>query len=401
MTGTTNHRILLGITGGIAAYKSPDLVRRLRERGSSVRVVMTRAATRFITPLTLQAVSGHPVHTRLLDESAEAAMGHIELARWAERILVAPASADFLSRLVQGRADDLLCALCLATTAPVSVAPAMNRQMWAAAATRANVLTLLDRGVRFLGPDEGEQACGETGPGRMLAPEALAGQLLTPPGGALQGLRVLVTAGPTYEAIDPVRYLTNHSSGKMGYAVAQAAVESGAGVTLISGPTRLAPPPGLEFISVISAEDMAHEVMQRAKTCDIVIAVAAVADYRPAHAATRKMKKTAADLALTLTPTTDIVARVAALDAPPFVAGFAAETENLAENARGKLARKGLDLIAANDVSVPGSGFGSDENALTAFWPGGSRDLGRKAKALLAKDLVDLIAERFHARHPA
>ena len=402
MSRRPNHRIALGVAGGIAAYKSPDLVRRLRDRDFEVRVVLTAAAREFVAPLTFQAVSGNPVHCHLLDEEAEAGMGHIELARWADLVLVAPATANVIARLAHGFADDLLTTLCLATTAPLVLVPAMNRQMWQADATAANVLALLDRGVTILGPGEGDQACGEVGPGRMLEPEEIADRIAARfRGGALAGLRVLVTAGPTREALDPVRYLTNHSSGKMGYAVAAAAAEAGARVSLVSGPTALPAPSGVERIDVTSAEEMYAEVMARAARCDLFIAASAVADYRPAHFAERKIKKGDAPAALDLVRTPDILAGVAAMDGGPFTVGFAAETESVQANAEDKLARKGLDMIAANRVGVADRGFAGDRNALSVLWRGGGRELALAPKAELARDLIALVAERYRAERPA
>ena len=402
MSRLPNRRIVLGVAGGIAAYKAADLVRRLRDRDFEVRVVMTAAAREFVAPLTFQAVSSNPVHCDLLDEQAEAGMGHIELARWADLVLVAPATANVIARLAHGFADDLLTTLCLATEAPVVLAPAMNRQMWQAGATRANVLALLDRGVEMLGPAEGGQACGEIGPGRMLEPTEVAGRIAARfRGGALDGLGVLVTAGPTREALDPVRFLTNHSSGKMGYAVAGAAAEAGARVSLVSGPTALPAPPGVERIDVTSAGEMHAEVMARAAGRDVFIAAAAVADHRPAHRAERKIRKGDGPAAIELVRTPDILAAVAAMDGGPFTVGFAAETESVQAHARDKLERKGLDMIAANRVGLPDRGFASERNALSVLWPGGGRELDLAPKAELARRLIDLVAERYRAERPA
>ena len=403
MSRLPNRRIVLGVAGGIAAYKAADLVRRLRDRDFEVRVVMTAAAREFVAPLTFQALSSNPVHCALLDEQAEAGMGHIELARWADLVLVAPATANVLARLACGFADDLLTTVCLATTAPLVLAPAMNRQMWQASATRANVRLLLDRGVAMLGPGEGDQACGDVGPGRMLEPEEIAARTAVRfGGGALEGVEVLVTAGPTREALDPVRFLTNHSTGKMGYAVAAAAEEEGARVSLVSGPTMLPAPPGIDRIEVTSAEEMYAEVMARAARCDIFIAAAAVADYRPARCAEQKIKKGDGPAALDLVRTADIVAGVAAMGDRPFTVGFAAETESLEAHAKDKLQRKGLDMIAANRVGLPDRGFASERNALTVLWgDGGSRELGLAPKAELARSLIGLVAERYRAEHPA
>ena len=401
-----NRRIVLGVAGGIAAYKAADLVRRLREREFDVRVVMTASAREFVAPLTFQAVSSNPVHGDLLDEQAEAGMGHIELARWADLVLVAPATANVIARLAHGLADDLLTTLCLATTAPVVLAPAMNQQMWQARATRANVLALLDRGVSMLGPGEGDQACGEVGPGRMLEPDEIAARVATRVaarfrGGVLDGVEVLVTAGPTREALDPVRYLTNHSTGKMGYAVAAAAAEAGARVSLVSGPTALPAHPGVERIDVTSAEEMYAEVLARAARCDIFIAAAAVADYRPARVAEQKIKKGDGPRSVDFVRTPDIVAAVAAMDDGPFTVGFAAETESVRAHAQDKLERKGLDMIAANRVGLPDRGFASDRNALSVLWRDGARELDLAPKAELARSLVVLVAERYRAEHPA
>ena len=388
-------RILLGVTGGIAAYKSAELVRRLRDRGAEVQVVMTAGARQFVTPLTFQALSGRPVRTDLWDEAAEAAMGHIELARWADRVLIAPASADFLARLAHGLADDLLTTLCLATDAPLSVAPAMNRLMWANAATQANVALLRSRGVTVLGPAEGDQACGETGPGRMLEPAELL-DALAPQGAVnrvLAGLKVLITAGPTRERIDPVRFITNRSSGKMGFAVAEAAREAGAEVVLVSGPVNVATPPGVRRIDVETAEQMMNAVNEHVADTDIFIAAAAVSDYRPVQCASEKIKKTSDSLTLALSRTTDILATVAARTPRPFVVGFAAETQNVERNALAKLEGKRLDMIAANQVG-DNLAFDCEDNALTVYWPGGKQDLGHAPKRQLAAALVALIAER-------
>ncbi len=390
-----NKHILLGVTGSIAAYKAAELVRRLRESGAKVRVVLSAGGAEFVTPLTFQALSGNPVHSELLDTEAEAAMGHIELARWADAVVIAPASANLIARLAQGRADDLLAAVCLATEAPVAVAPAMNQQMWVNAATQDNLQQMRARGVHQFGPAEGDQACGETGLGRMLEAADIArhtAELFDT--GVLAGLRVLITAGPTQEAIDPVRYLSNRSSGRMGYAVAQAAAEAGARVTLISGPTALATPPRVERVDVRSAEDMHAVVLARAKDADIFIATAAVADYRPAAPTTQKIKKNADTLTLELIRNPDILADVAALANGPFTVGFAAETENLLEHAREKLASKNLAMIAANHVGE-GKGFETEENALSVIDADGITELPTATKSQLARKLVDLIAARF------
>ena len=406
MSNQANKRVLLGVSGGIAAYKSPDLVRRLRERGHEVRVVMTPAAQNFITPLSLQVVSGQAVHSTLLDEQAEAAMGHIELARWADVVLIAPATADIIARLAHGLADDLLSTLCLATEASIVLAPAMNHRMWVAAATQANVKTLRARGIRLLGPGSGDQACGEVGEGRMLEPAELAADLnaltLTATEEAgLAGLGVLITAGPTREAIDPVRYISNHSSGKMGYAVAAAARAAGASVILVSGPGDLPAPPGVERLQVESADQMRAAVLSRVEGCDIFIAAAAVADYRPARKSEQKIKKKDKTLEIALVRNVDILAEVASREHSPFTVGFAAETEKLEKHAREKLTRKRLDMIAANPVGGPSPGFGVDTNRLRVFWKDGEVDLGEASKTELAQQLVALVAERFREKHPA
>ncbi|MGK0674084.1 MAG: bifunctional phosphopantothenoylcysteine decarboxylase/phosphopantothenate--cysteine ligase CoaBC [Halothiobacillaceae bacterium] len=395
----TGKHILLGISGGIAAYKSCDLVRRLRDAGTKVRVVMTEGATHFVTPLTLQALSGHTVRTSLWDETAEAAMGHIELARWADAILIAPASADVLARLAAGMAHDLLTTLCLASEAPLFLAPAMNRVMWAHPATQANVQTLAARGVMFFGPASGGQACGENGEGRMLEPVELVARLaehLAPPRHELAGKRVVVTAGPTREAIDPVRYISNRSSGRMGYALAEAAREAGAEVVLISGPTALPTPKGVTRINVETALQMHDAVMAR-MPCDIFIGTAAVADYRPLEAAPEKIKKDAEQLTITLVKNPDIVSEVAALPERPLVVGFAAETEHVLEHARDKLVRKKLDLIAANRVGE-GLAFDQADNALTVLWNGGQVELPQTGKLQLARQLIELIIQRIQCR---
>lgn len=389
----TNKRILLGVTGGIAAYKSADLVRRLREAGAEVRVVMTRAACEFITPLTLQAVSGNPVHRDLLDAETETAMGHIELARWADAIVVAPASADFIARLTHGRADDLLAALCLATDAPIAVAPAMNRLMWTNAATQENVATIMRRGVRVFGPGEGDQACGETGPGRMLEPVdivARVSELFET--GSLAGRTVLITAGPTFEALDPVRGLTNRSSGKMGYALAEAARDAGARVTLVTGPVALTPPDRVETVSVTGAEEMFEAVMARAPEKDIFIGVAAVADYRPAKASGHKIKKDSEAMTLSLVRNPDILASVAALRPRPLTVGFAAETGDLEREARRKLIAKGADLIIANDAAT----IGADDAQVWVVSRAGITPLERLPKTQLARRLIAIVAQCFH-----
>jgi phosphopantothenoylcysteine decarboxylase/phosphopantothenate--cysteine ligase len=394
-----SRKILLGVTGGIAAYKSPDLVRRLMEHGAEVQVVMSRGARQFVTPLTFQAVSGRPVRSDLWDEAAEAAMGHIELARWADEIVVAPATAEFIARLAHGFADDLLTTLCLATTAPITLAPAMNRQMWANAATQANVHILKERGVRFLGPASGEQACGEVGVGRMLEPMEIAEEVFTTRGGSgvLLGLKVIVTAGPTRERIDPVRFISNRSSGKMGYAVAEAAREAGANVVLVSGPVQIPTPLGVERIDVESAEQMLEAVKQHIGAADIFIAAAAVSDYRASNVACEKIKKTSDTMTLSLARAPDVLATIGRLESAPFLVGFAAETENVERNALAKLTGKNLDMIAANQVG-DGLAFDKDDNALTVYWPDGKQELAFASKVALARQLVELIAQRYRSR---
>ncbi len=395
MNPAAPRRVLLGVAGGIAAYKACELVRRLRERDIEVRVVLTAGAARFVTATTFQALSGQPVRESLWDAGAEAAMGHIELARWADLILVAPASANLLARLAHGMADDLLTTLCLASDRPLWLAPAMNRLMWAHPATQANRDTLLTRGARLLGPGSGAQACGEIGEGRMLEPAAIVAELLAQTAGSvLAGCRVLISAGPTHEDLDPVRYIGNRSSGRMGFALAEAAALAGAAVTLVAGPVALDTPAGVtRRIDVRSARQMHEAMLEQARQADIVIATAAVADYRPAQVFASKLKKQGGPLTLELVENPDILRELAALHPRPFLAGFAAETENLEAHARAKLAAKGVDLIAANAVGA-GVGIETADNALSVFWAGGARALPRADKRVLARQLVALIAER-------
>ncbi|MET0498872.1 MAG: bifunctional phosphopantothenoylcysteine decarboxylase/phosphopantothenate--cysteine ligase CoaBC [Steroidobacteraceae bacterium] len=392
-------KILLGVTGGIAAYKSPDLVRRLIERDAEVQVVMSRGAQHFVTPLTFQAVSGRPVRTDLWDEAAEAAMGHIELARWADEILIAPATAECLARLAHGFADDLLTTVCLASSAPVTVAPAMNQQMWANAAVQENVRILQQRGIRVLGPAVGEQACGDVGAGRMLEPIEIAEELFAAraASGVLSGLTVVVTAGPTRERIDPVRFISNRSSGKMGYAVAEAARNAGAKVILVSGPVQIPSPRGVNKIEVESAGEMLQAVQQHLAGVHIFIAAAAVSDYQCGEVACQKIKKTSDNLTLSLMRAPDVLATVGRSERPPFLVGFAAETENVERNALLKLSAKNLDMIAANRVG-DGLAFDKDDNALTVYWQGGKQELTLTSKAALARQLVDVIAQRYRER---
>ena len=393
MQRLTNKRILLGVTGGIAAYKSADLVRRLREAGAEVRVVMTAHAKEFITPLTMQAVSGHPVHDELFDLKAEAAMGHIELARWADAIVIAPATASFMAKLMKGEADDLLTTLCLAAKAPIVLAPAMNQGMWKNTLTQNNVQGLREGGIHLVGPAEGNQACGDVGPGRMIEPtdviRYLADLFVT---GILTGKHVLITAGPTHEAIDPVRYISNASSGKMGYALAEAAIEAGAKVTLISGPVHLAKPERVTCIDVVSAQEMLEAVMAHVKECDIFFSVAAVADYRCKDIATHKIAKTEEAFTLALERNPDIVAQVASLSPRPFVIGFAAETDDMLTKAQAKLDNKKLDMIIANQVGKD-IGIGSDENAVTVLWKTHQEAFAKMPKKKLARKLIDFISQ--------
>lgn len=397
--GLHGRRVLLGVTAGIAAYKAADLTRRLIEVGAEVQVVMTASAEHFVGRATFQALSGRPVRQSLWDEAAEGAMGHIELARWPDLILVAPATADFLARLAHGLADDLLSTLCLATDRPIACAPAMNRLMWNNPATRANVQLLQQRGVQVLGPGSGLQACGETGEGRMREPLEIREDVLRlfAPAGPLVGLRAVVTAGPTREPLDPVRFLSNRSSGKQGYALAAALRELGAAVTLVSGPTALATPPGVMRVDVETAEQMLQASLAAAQDADLFVGAAAVADYRAASIAGHKIKKNDAELNLALARTADVLSCVRQAQPQLFMVGFAAETEQLEAHARGKLARKKLDLIAANWVGN-GRAFDRDDNELQVFWGGGQRALAPAGKAELARELAALIAERYAAR---
>lgn len=390
-----NKHVLLGITGSIAAYKSPDLVRRLREIGAEVRVVMTENAKRFITPLTLQAVSGYPVHDDLFDVHAEAAMGHIELARWADIILVAPATADFMARLSHGHADDLLTTLCLATRAPVALAPAMNQAMWIHPRTQENAALLAKQHITVLGTNQGSQACGDVGPGRMLEPSEIIEKvcpLLS--SGELVNCCVLITAGPTHEALDPIRYLTNGSSGKMGYALAQAAQLAGAKVLLVSGPVSLKPPGQVKCINVVTAQEMYDAVMRNIDACDILLGVAAVSDYRSQHVAPQKIKKSTESLKINLAPNPDIVQAVGALKRRPFIVGFAAETEDLEMQARQKREDKKMDIIVGNVVGKD-YGMGSDDNEVLVITASQTTHFPKLSKHKLATKLISLIASEF------
>ena len=392
-------RILLGITGGIAAYKSAELVRLLKKAGAEVRVVMTGGAEAFVRPLTFQALSGEPVRTSLLDPEAEAGMGHIELAKWADRVVVAPASADFLARLAHGLADDLLTTVCCATEAPIAVAPAMNQAMWKNHRNQRNMALLADDPqISVWGPGQGDQACGDTGLGRMLEPEDLADRLLNAvgaiPAGVLAGKRLVITAGPTREPIDPVRYISNHSSGKMGYAIAEAAAQAGASVTLVSGPVSIPVPEGVQVVPVETAEEMLAASQKAVdEGCDVFVATAAVADYRPESQAANKIKKSSESMNLSLVRNPDTLASVAARPDAPFTVGFAAETSDVEHYAKDKMRRKKLDMIVANDVSSPDLGFNSDRNAVTVFWPQGQTSIGPDTKLAIAERLVALIAQ--------
>ena len=395
-------KILLGITGGIAAYKSAILCRQLKQLEADVRVIMTAAATRFITPLTLQALSGHPVHCDLFEAESDHGMGHIELARWADQIIIAPASANTIAKLAHGQAEDLLTTTVLASDKPLFVAPAMNSLMWQHLATQANIQLLISRGVKILGPAEGEQACGEQGPGRMLEAEQIAEQLRQQlDKGLLAGKNIVITAGPTWEAIDPVRGLTNHSSGKMGYELASAMLDAGANITLISGPTALLPPAGVNCIDITSAQEMADVAMANITSCDIFIGVAAVADYRPVSTSKQKIKKDAESLTIELVRNPDVLAMVAAADNAPFTVGFAAETQSITANAQKKLSAKGINMIAANPVSGENSAFNSDSNELVLIDRDGISHLSRCSKSLLAQKLTKEIAKRYYETYPA
>ena len=396
MQTLSKKKILLGVTGGIAAYKAAELLRLLIKAGAEVRVVMTPSAQEFVQPLTYQALSGHRVYSDLFDAEAESAMDHIELARWCDLLLVAPASANFLGKLSAGYADNLLLTLCLASKQPVAVAPAMNQQMFANAATRDNISQLGARNVLVWGPADGEQACGDVGPGRMLEPEQLVNNVaLHFMPGKLDGVKLLLTAGPTREAIDPVRYISNRSSGKMGYALAEAALKESASVTLVSGPVALPAPQGVQLVAVESAQEMYDAVMQQATLSDIFIACAAVADYRVDQAADHKIKKSADSMSLQLVPNADILAAVSELEQRPFCVGFAAETRQLEKYALGKLKQKNLDMIAANQVGDSNIGFEVDFNQLEVFWPGGRQSIEQASKTEIAKQLIDLIIERY------
>ncbi len=402
MLSLAGKKIVLGVSGGIAAYKTPELVRRLRDRGADVRVAMTEAAKAFITPMSLQAVSGYPVSDSLLDPAAEAAMGHIELGKWADLVILAPATADLIARVAAGMANDLVSTICLATPSPVAVVPAMNQQMYRAAATQHNLEVLASRGLLLWGPDSGSQACGDIGPGRMLDPLAIVDLVAMhfSPVKDLQHLNIMITAGPTRESLDPVRYITNHSSGKMGFAIAAAAARRGAKVTLVSGPVSLPTPASVSRIDVTTALEMEAAVQTNVQTQQIFIGCAAVADYRAAAIADEKIKKQGDEITLKMVKNPDIVAGVAALtDRRPYVVGFAAETNNVEEYARQKRTRKNLDLICANDVSTSDRGFNSDSNALHLFWDTGDKALPLERKELLGQLLLDEIVTRYDEKN--
>ena len=400
MCSLSNKRIIVGVTGGIAAYKSAEIVRRLQDRGADVRVVMTPGAEEFIRPLTMQALSGHPVHCGLLDEKAEAGMGHIELARWADLLLIAPATADFIATMVHGRADNLLAAIYLATPALVAVAPAMNQGMWRHPASLDNVEKLNQRGVTIIGPDSGIQACGDTGPGRMEQPDTIINQasdMFTSK--SLQGKKVVITAGPTREALDPVRYISNHSSGKMGYALATAALDAGANVVLISGPVNLSIPERCQYLSVISANDMLLASLEYAKKADIFIATAAVADYRAVSIAENKIKSDSDVLTINFEKNPDIVSTVATANESLFVVGFAAESTDVENYAKGKLKTKGLNAIIANDISRSDIGFNSDDNEVSWIDTDSSITFSKRSKTQLSRDLIAQIAHKYNDQH--
>ena len=400
MCSLSNKRIIVGVTGGIAAYKSAEIVRRLQDRGADVRVVMTPGAEEFIRPLTMQALSGHPVHCGLLDEKAEAGMGHIELARWADLLLIAPATADFIATMVHGRADNLLAAIYLATPALVAVAPAMNQGMWRHPASLDNVEKLNQRGVTIIGPDSGIQACGDTGPGRMEQPDTIINQasdMFTSK--SLQGKKVVITAGPTREALDPVRYISNHSSGKMGYALATAALDAGADVVLISGPVNLSIPERCQYLPVISANDMLLASLEYAKKADIFIATAAVADYRAVSIAENKIKSDSDVLTVNFEKNPDIVSTVATANESLFVVGFAAESTDVENYAKGKLKTKGLNAIIANDISRLDIGFNSDDNEVSWIDMDSSIAFSKRSKTQLSRDLIAQIAHKYNDQH--
>jgi len=401
MSDLKGQRVLLGVTGSIAAYKSPDIVRRLRDQGADVRVVLTASAEKLVSPTVFQAVSGEPVRGDIWDEQAESAMGHIELAKWADQILIAPATANVIAQLATGAADNLLTTLCLASEAPLAIAPAMNQAMWNDPATQANCDLLRKRNALFIGPDEGSQACGDTGAGRMTDPIEIVNRLARGgQGGLLDGLHVLVTAGPTREAIDPVRFISNRSSGKMGFAVARAALNAGARVTLVAGPVNLSTPPGVERVNVESTAQMVDATMKCIAATDIYVGAAAISDYRPRETATQKIKKKADTFVLEMVKSPDLLAQVAALDNGPFTVGFAAETEKLEEHATDKLERKRLDMIIANRVGE-NLCFDADDNEVVVLWQDGRRPFSKMSKEDLARKLIEVVAGRYRTHNPA
>ena len=402
MKSLTNKNILLGVTGGIAAYKSAEIVRHLKKSGASVRVVMTRSAEEFITPLTLQALSGNRVSTELLDAEAEAAMGHIELAKWADGILIAPATANTIARLSSGRGDDLLSTVTLAFDGPISIAPAMNQAMWRDERTQENLNKLINNNFGICGPGSGEQACGDIGLGRMLEPLEILDMFSSSfDKGIMLGKRILITAGPTQEPIDPVRFITNRSSGKMGYALAEAAIESGAQVTLISGPVNIEPPSNCNLVAIKTAKEMYESVMHHIKGADVYIGTAAVSDYSPAHINESKIKKDGSNAAmvLELKENQDILKSVSELEERPYVVGFAAETDNLIENAEKKLNNKNLDLIVANDVSDKEIGFDSDENEVTLITHEEKQLIQKQNKRKISKNIIEFISGRINEQN--
>jgi phosphopantothenoylcysteine decarboxylase/phosphopantothenate--cysteine ligase len=395
MSESSIPKILVGVTGGIAAYKSCELVRRLMDKGAQVRVVLSSGAEAFVTPLTFQALSGNPVHTELLDSDAEAGMGHIELARWADQVVIAPATANFIARLAAGRADDLLSTLCLATKAPIAIAPSMNQRMWSNTATQSNLTIVEQRGIQIIGPDSGDQACGDVGLGRMSEPQDIIAALWNSANSkSLSGKKVVITAGPTRETIDPVRYLSNYSSGKMGYALAMECAKAGANTILISGPVGLASPHGVQRIDVESTRQMYEQTMAAIEGADIFIAAAAVSDYRAETPSSQKIKKTETALQINLVKNPDILAEVSNLKSHPYLVGFAAESENLLQNAKSKLDAKNLDLIVANDISIPGIGFQSDENAVSLLTKDEQQDIAQSPKRLIAAKIVEFIVQK-------
>ena len=400
MSDIQGRRVLLGVTGSIAAYKSPDIVRRLKDQGAEVRVVLTASAEKLVSPTVFQAVSGEPVRGDIWDEQAEAAMGHIELAKWADLILIAPATANLIAQLAAGSAENLLTTICLASEAPVTLAPSMNQAMWRDAATQDNCEVLRKRNVMFIGPDDGEQACGDVGPGRMSEPANIVSRLARGgESGPFEGLRIMVSAGPTREAIDPVRFVSNRSSGKMGFALAKAAADAGAEVTLIAGPVNLPTPPRVERIDVETTQQMCDEALARIGDMDIYVGAAAISDYRPRQVATQKIKKSADTFTLEMIKSPDLLASVAALEKGPFTVGFAAETEKLEQHATDKLNRKKLNMIVANLVGE-NLCFDADDNEVIVLWQDGRHPMPKLSKQELARQLVDIVATRYRLANP-